>query len=133
MLIPWAKAHKQVQLETSWLEKYQFVLKISMWLHIDISGKGKEIRRQPAVSFVARLKKKSGLLSAAAVVVVGTTTSDYNDKTPVGHCDNDCANCRLTTGIAMVAGTTGRAISTAVNLAATRGMEVCKRHKIYIA
>ena len=40
---------------------------------------------------------------------------------------------RPTMGIAMVAGTTGRAISTAVNLAATRGTEVCKQHKIYIA
>ena len=38
-----------------------------------------------------------------------------------------------TTGIAMAAGTTEKAISTAVNLAETRGTEVCKRYKIYIA
>lgn len=40
---------------------------------------------------------------------------------------------RPITAIATGDGTTGRAISTAVNLAETRGTEVCKRYKIYIA
>lgn len=82
------------------------------------------------VQYILPKKKKVGLFTALAAFAAG---SALVGKGMMDTVTATAPTARLTTGIAMAAGTMGKATSTAVNLAATRGTGVCKRYKIYIA
>ena len=107
--------------------------KISRRSRIDVFDDVKELRRQAAASSAARPKKKGGLLSALGPSQPERQSPVTSTRSMMGTVTVTASTAHPTTAIATGDGTTERAISTAVSLAATKGTGACKRNKIYIA
>lgn len=107
--------------------------KISRRSRIDVFDDVKELRRQAAASSAARPKRKAACCRHWQPSQPERQSPVISTRSMTDTATVTAPTVRPITAIAMAAGTTERAISTAVSLAATKGTGACKRNKIYIA
>lgn len=107
--------------------------KISKRSRIDVFDDVKELRRQARHPLLPVRKRKAACCRRWQPSQPERRSPVISTRSTMDTVTVTAPTARPITAIAMAAGTTERAISTAVSLAAIKGTGACKRNKIYIA